>query len=94
MLFACFFFLFVAFDCSCFNGEYVTGEKIGDAYFTKLFDLRNDDAKQLRNNGAVTKNPKDLRPQASNSGCESVTNDMRKSISKDDMCEAIVNETS
>jgi len=36
------------FDCSCFNGVYVT-EDIDDAYFARLSDLRNDTAKQERN---------------------------------------------
>jgi hypothetical protein len=50
----------------------VTGEKIGDAYFTKLYELRNDDAKQSKG-----ENSKALKPQQSNSGCESVSNDTR-----------------
>mmetsp|Transcript_35132 Transcript_35132/g.76173 ORF Transcript_35132/g.76173 Transcript_35132/m.76173 type:complete len:647 (-) Transcript_35132:289-2229(-) len=36
------------FDCSCFSGEYVTGETIGDSYFERLHEKRNDDAKRLR----------------------------------------------
>jgi amidophosphoribosyltransferase len=36
------------FDTSCFSGIYVTGEKIGDDYFARLHDLRNDRAKQKR----------------------------------------------
>ena len=36
------------FDTSCFSGTYVTGEKIGDAYFQRLYNLRNDAAKQKR----------------------------------------------
>ena len=35
------------FDSSCFNGEYVT-QDIDDSYFEKLFDLRNDIAKQKK----------------------------------------------
>jgi hypothetical protein len=48
----------------------VTGEKIGDAYFTRLYDLRNDDAKQERDNGGD--NPS--KPKQSNDGCESIPN--------------------
>ena len=33
-----------AFDASCFNGEYITGD-IDDAYLQKLYDARNDAAK-------------------------------------------------
>jgi len=51
------------FDTSCFSGTYVTGERIDDPYFARLFDLRNDDAKQGR--------------EQSNDGCESVQNDRR-----------------
>ena len=36
------------FDCSCFNGEYVT-QDVDDAYFNRLSDERNDTAKQERN---------------------------------------------
>ena len=36
------------FDCSCFNGEYVT-QDVDDAYFDRLSDERNDIAKQERN---------------------------------------------
>ena len=33
-----------AFDASCFNGEYITGD-IDEAYLQKLDDARNDAAK-------------------------------------------------
>jgi amidophosphoribosyltransferase len=58
------------FDTSCFSGNYVTGEMIGDSYFTKLFNMRNDDAKQKR------ENPEDgqSKPIQSNDGCESIPN--------------------
>ena len=70
----------------------MTGERIGDKYFTQLYALRNEDAKIQRNSGVATaENPKALKPQQSNSGCESVSNDMRKSRSKEDMCEPITN---
>ncbi|KAL3942202.1 MAG: hypothetical protein SGARI_000343 [Bacillariaceae sp.] len=41
--------LFHGFDCSTFDGVYVTGQRMGDAYFTKLHSLRNDQAKAGRN---------------------------------------------
>lgn len=64
------------FDTSCFSGIYVTGEKIGDEYFTKLYDMRNDDAKQQRedNNNISDATPSKKRPQQSNDGCESIPN--------------------
>ncbi|MBE9560859.1 MAG: amidophosphoribosyltransferase [Proteobacteria bacterium] len=37
------------FDCSCFDGIYVT-QDIDEAYFKRLFDKRNDAAKQKNNN--------------------------------------------
>jgi hypothetical protein len=83
-----YFYYFKAFETSCFSGEYVTGERIGDAYFTKLFALRNEEAKQKRNNG---ENSKELRPQQSNSGCESVSNDTRRQTEPENACEAITN---
>ncbi|KAG7336737.1 amidophosphoribosyltransferase [Nitzschia inconspicua] len=44
---------FDGFDCSTFDGIYVTGQRMGDDYFTKLHSLRNDDAKATRNFGSV-----------------------------------------
>mmetsp|Transcript_1611 Transcript_1611/g.2986 ORF Transcript_1611/g.2986 Transcript_1611/m.2986 type:complete len:550 (-) Transcript_1611:1098-2747(-) len=61
------------FDTSCFSGTYVTGEKIGDEYFTNLFNMRNDDAKQKRDNGGGD-NSSRMKPMASNDGCESIPN--------------------
>ena len=37
------------FDCSCFNGDYITHD-IDDDYFKRLSDQRNDVAKQEKNN--------------------------------------------
>lgn len=64
------------FDTSCFSGTYVTGEKIGDEYFTKLYDMRNDDAKQQREDNTTISDatPSKKRPQQSNDGCESIPN--------------------
>lgn len=42
------------FDTSCFSGTYVTGEVIGDQYFAKLHNLRNDKAKEKRKRGSLT----------------------------------------
>jgi len=87
------------FDTSCFSGTYVTGEKIGDPYFTRLFDLRNEKTKQILNvgdgvnisgnSGLLTKQ----KPQQSNDGCESVQNEKRKgdNMSRSNSCEAIQN---
>jgi amidophosphoribosyltransferase len=68
------------FDTSCFSGTYVTGEKIDDAYFTRLHDLRNDTAKRVRNGDADANDGEGAeqpvkKPQQSNDGCESMQND-------------------
>lgn len=39
------------FDTSCFSGIYVTGQQIGDNYFERLHNLRNDAAKNKRDRG-------------------------------------------
>jgi len=68
------------FDTSCFSGKYVTGEKIGDAYFSHLHEQRNDKAQQQRrkrgNENGKDDSPAPKRaPVQSNDGCESVAND-------------------
>jgi len=67
------------FDTSCFSGTYVTGEKMGDAYFERLDEQRNDKAKQRRKRGMSTEesspNGKKRAPTQSNDGCESMSND-------------------
>lgn len=67
------------FDTSCFSGEYVTGEQVGDAYFERLHELRNDDA-QLMRRGNSTASNLDLgeRPQGSHHGCESMVNNQNQ----------------
>jgi amidophosphoribosyltransferase len=75
-----------AFDTSCFSGEYVTGETIGDSYFTKLHALRNDKAKEKRKREGGSDDDDDesatkARPEQSNDGCESVSNDKRTGAS-------------
>jgi len=76
------------FDTSCFSGTYVTGEKITDPYFQKIHDLRNDKAKLGQDGTSHT--PK---PQQSNNGCESVSNDTRRSTAENNSvaCEPITN---
>ena len=82
-----------AFDTSCFSGDYVTGEKMGDPYFTKLFDLRNDDAKQRKNDGKAPVNGKKMTPRGSNDGCESVVNDTRTNKGNvGSSCEPLTND--
>ena len=85
------------FDCSCFSGEYVTGEKIGDSYFNRLSDLRNDSAKERRkrgHNGSDDGSPSSKRPPQSNDGCESVSNDKREtsSVGGESACEPLSNQ--
>lgn len=81
------------FDTSCFSGTYVTGQKIGDAYFQRLYNLRNDAAKQERDvKGKGESGISTTKPQQSNNGCESVMNDNRKhSLVHSNSCEAINN---
>eukprot|EP00529_Nitzschia_sp_RCC80_P012246 CAMPEP_0113449920 /NCGR_PEP_ID=MMETSP0014_2-20120614/5555_1 /TAXON_ID=2857 /ORGANISM="Nitzschia sp." /LENGTH=576 /DNA_ID=CAMNT_0000341227 /DNA_START=90 /DNA_END=1816 /DNA_ORIENTATION=+ /assembly_acc=CAM_ASM_000159 len=75
------------FDTSCFSGTYVTGEKINDSYFTRLYEKRNDAAKQKSGvvASAETNGSTSPKPKQSNEGCEPVhntqTSEMRKSDS-------------
>ena len=72
------------FDTSCFSGTYVTGETIGNSYFQRLHDLRNDAAQHKKRGG--------LNRMAS---CESVSNDESKSLKDTDVpCEGIINSSS
>lgn len=81
------------FDTSCFSGEYVTGERIGDRYFDKLYSLRSDGAKRKRENGSSSSLENDCettdaslnggaglkrRISQSNFGCEAMSNDNRE----------------
>mmetsp|Transcript_5164 Transcript_5164/g.12327 ORF Transcript_5164/g.12327 Transcript_5164/m.12327 type:complete len:565 (-) Transcript_5164:113-1807(-) len=80
------------FDTSCFSGTYVTGQKIGDSYFQRLYDLRNDDAKQKKLSSSVMGDMGISKPKQSNDGCESVQNDNRKeALNRSGSCEAILN---
>ena len=66
---------------------------MGDPYFTKLFDLRNDDAKQRKNDGNPPVNGKKLVKRSStNDGCESVVNDTRSNSNVGSSCEPITND--
>ena len=85
------------FDSSCFSGCYVTGEKIGDDYFTKLHALRNDNAKEKRKRqmeGEAASPPK--KPMQSNDGCETLLNDKSamSSAAGDSACEPLTNQQS
>ena len=87
------------FDTSCFSGEYVTGEKIGDEYFERLHEKRNDGAKAAKNtdiSGSPTVTPmKDVEGsfrrsasvtalgESSHDGCEVMSNDVRASPTGD-----------
>lgn len=56
----------------------MTGEKIGDAYFRELHELRNDDAQEKRRAGAGEKGGRKRGlPRQSSDGCESMSNDKR-----------------
>jgi len=85
------------FDTSCFSGTYVTGEKIGDSYFERLYKLRNDDAKEKRkraDGGETNGGSPSKKPQQSNDGCESMLNDRRETLSADSgSCEPISNKS-
>lgn len=79
------------FDTSCFTGTYVTGEKIGDAYFSRLQSLRNDSAQELRRHGAASvKKVPEIVQSGGSKGCESMHNDTRDNVTDAKKgCEAI-----
>ena len=89
------------FDSSCFSGCYVTGEKIGDDYFTKLHALRNDDAKEKRKRGPASMEGDEddessgKRPVQSHNGCETLSNDKSgiTSAAGDAACEPLTNKS-
>jgi len=85
------------YDTSCFSGKYVTGETIGNAYFTRLHELRNDSAQALRrlpSSGVQSQNGTVERmAKGSNHGCESMSNDQSAGAINDKAgCESINNE--
>jgi amidophosphoribosyltransferase len=82
------------FDTSCFTGTYVTGEKLGDAYFTRLHEMRNDDAQHGSGGGKPIELESvklDYLNRRDSSGCEAMVNDMSITSPKSDSCEPIVN---
>lgn len=71
------------FETSCFSGQYVTGESITDDYFSKLQELRSDDAKRKREDSvASAASPK-------KSSCESISNDNSSRKNGESGCESI-----
>ncbi len=66
----------VEYETSCFSGTYVTGERINDEYFSKLHELRNDDAKLMRLDSTVSMAEAGM-PPGSHDGCENLSNDKR-----------------
>jgi amidophosphoribosyltransferase len=80
----------IEFDTSCFTGKYVTGEKIGDDYFQKLHNMRNDSAQELRRRGSVETIPSAPHSSVYAEGCESVHNDIRDAkVDRKTGCEGI-----
>jgi amidophosphoribosyltransferase len=93
------------FDTSCFSGQYVTGERIGDDYFAKLHDLRNDQAKEKRkfvvtnpdSDGTTTAGDDALAPPSSNVGTDNTGGDSapsppKKHMASNDGCESVSND--
>ncbi|GMI46352.1 hypothetical protein TrCOL_g3377 [Triparma columacea] len=91
------------FDTSCFSGEYVTGQRVGDEYFKRLHAKRNDKAKH--GNGGVegTGGKKKVLEVPTlevgrmgiegGGGCEGIVNDIRMEGKGDGgSCEAMVND--
>lgn len=76
------------FDTSCFTGEYVTGETIGNKYFQRIHDLRNDAAQEERRSGKTTQKEAPVVAGAQQ-GCESVHNDESDAQNVQNGCEAI-----
>ena len=92
-----YFLMYTEFDTSCFSGTYVTGQTIGDGYFTRLHELRNDTAQSERRGeatpGKKRKHEVDTPATPSYNGCESMSNDKR--APQDDGhegCEALSNK--
>ena len=85
------------FDSSCFSGSYVTGEKIGDDYFTKLHDMRNDDAKEKRKRGPESNSTDSpiKKPVQSYNGCETLSNDKTENTASvgEAACETLANKS-
>lgn len=70
----------------------MTGHKLGDAYFNRLHNLRNDSAQELRRHGSATivKETVEILPTGGDQGCESMHNDHRHTPTDGNTgCEAI-----
>jgi amidophosphoribosyltransferase len=93
------------FESSCFSGEYVTGERIGDEYFKKLYALRSDAAKEKKKRGSMSMSGGDCSedesspkkaPLQSDKGCETLQNDTTMATDRasvDDSCESLLNNS-
>jgi len=64
---------------------------MGDEYFTRLYGLRNEEAKKIRN-GTSDKDEESVKTKQSNEGCESVNNDMRRTPGRQMSCESLSNQ--
>ncbi len=66
---------------------------MGDAYFNRLHDLRNDSAQESRRQGGTAQEQKtivEIIPSGGDHGCESMHNDKRDTIADANTgCEAI-----
>jgi amidophosphoribosyltransferase len=83
-----------SFDTSCFSGTYVTGEKIGDSYFRRLHDLRNDSAKQLNKSGVLrVETNGDAATTSTLDGTNGQSNQHFSSQSSQIGCESVSNDT-
>lgn len=90
------------FDASCFSGKYVTGETIGNAYFQRLHELRNDKAQNMRRIGSnvsttLAEHTEYVAPVAQGSyhGCESMINDQNQGTDRSTAgCESLSNNNS
>jgi hypothetical protein len=66
----------------------VTGETIGNEYFQRIHELRNDAAQEERRSGKVSEKEAPV-PSGAQQGCESVHNDQRDETNVQKGCEAI-----
>jgi len=70
------------YESSCFSGSYVTGQTIGDEYFTSLAEGRNETSRQTSAGGM----------QSSHNGCEAMSNNQRlRAGSMGRGCESLAN---
>jgi hypothetical protein len=64
---------------------------MGDEYFARLYGLRNEEAKKIRN-GTTDQGDDLAKAQQSNEGCESVNNDTRLAVDRQSSCESLSNQ--